>query len=66
MTRVELDADGQVPVVRLDYGTPGLGVWCGRCEAPTGVRVPLTYLGDAGVSTVAAFTGCIECGDWTP
>ena len=48
-------------VIRLDAGTPELGLWCNACMTSGGIAIPLHRICGHGVTTFAVATGCLTC-----
>jgi hypothetical protein len=47
-------------VVRVQVGSPGVGLWCSRCALPSVLRFPLVVLSDDGVSPAGWVDYCAE------
>jgi hypothetical protein len=50
-------------LVHLITGEPRLGGWCDACLLPSVVEVDALALLPCGVTRVATFHGCVDCGD---
>lgn len=47
--------------VRVDPGSPTVGIWCNDCKVPSVVSVPLSTVLDDGVLSLGEFIACTEC-----
>lgn len=50
-----------VVVVDIVPGTPTVGLWCDRCQLPSGVEVPVHALSASGVGQIAVMRHCTDC-----
>lgn len=50
-------------ILNIAAGTPECGLWCETCLLPSRARVPVHLLAESGVSDLAQYHYCTECGD---
>lgn len=48
-------------VLNLWVGEPEVGLWCPKCNLPSGYRVPIVHVSEQGVSPFGAIKRCHDC-----
>lgn len=48
-------------VLNLWLGEPEVGLWCPKCNLPSGYRVPIYTVSEQGVSATGHVQKCHDC-----
>lgn len=48
-------------IIQPDLDHLETGIWCSRCNLPSGWRAPIVALSHAGVGTLGTITRCGDC-----
>ncbi len=50
-----------VMVVHVEVGEPTTGLWCPRCNLPSGYEAPLYTMWDSGIGRIGTLRRCHDC-----